>query len=825
MVAADINFTAFSLPPQNVDAEESILGGILLEADAIGRVSKVLSEESFYITSHQVIYRACQSLHAEGHPTDLTTVADWLNNNNLLSQAGGLSKLAELVERTVSAINIDRYAALVVDKHLRRQLIQASNEIAHLSYETHIPLETVFKQAEKKIRLCVPKDEVDHAVYTGLIKEVEYVVKSVFDPGFKQFKLCELSKKYKINAKSLEDIYFKHLVCKEYEPFQSWDELSAKHEGKTQKWLAGGLIPTPSTVLLHAPGGTGKTRFIYRFIQRLLMGEDWDFPINQASQGLIIQTDEAPEQTISTLKRQGFDQSLNLKFKTKWTVEQIALLRHELEQMEEKPAFLLIDNLTSVSRHSLFSENDVEYARPILLLNEIARDFDLAIVIIHHSNVQGNARGTSAIIASVDMELKLGVCPNDLTGEKRLLTIGKTRMRRPTQYQMEVDWDTNDWQIEQEIGEEPDGLAGKTKSRIISHLKANRGKVFESEELGHILASSVDNIRRCAGRLAADGIICQTTTNHRGKRGYFLPNYGGSGPDTPPDPFLDNQQTDRQGNPYSTGTSLQVLTASAKKMTGDPFLEDQQTDQQTDQQGNPCSVSNRTSSDLLIRKFANFSEEASEKNAKKTDQEISKAIAEPETVTQQGTQQILTPDPFADPVADRQGSDQEWHIQECDSCGEVSGDRQEKEELTEVIRAPKITFYSLSLRPQVGDIVGKEGVKVEGVIRKLSGRKNINVVISWSKGFTQEYTLNELEGLGFGKVRLDDDQEQASPAAQTEECWAYHPVCKEWLYAKLIRRRTRSAQVEVRFLGESKRELQQSHVRAFVLDQKPTENP
>ncbi|AFZ21786.1 replicative DNA helicase [Allocoleopsis franciscana] len=149
----DLSFSAFSnaLPPQNVDAEESILGGILLDPEAMGRVADVLRPEAFYINTHKEIYKAILALHTQGKPVDLMSVTTWLYDHELLAKVGGQSKLAELVERTVSAVNVDRYAALVVDKYLRRQLIQAGNDIVELGYETSIELETVFDQAEQKI--------------------------------------------------------------------------------------------------------------------------------------------------------------------------------------------------------------------------------------------------------------------------------------------------------------------------------------------------------------------------------------------------------------------------------------------------------------------------------------------------------------------------------------------------------------------------------------------------------------------------------------------------------------------------------------------------
>lgn len=149
----ELNFSLFSnsLPPQNVDAEESILGGILLDPDAIGRVADILKPEAFYINAHKEIYKVALLLHTTGKPTDLMSVATWLYDNELLEKVGGQAKLAQLVDRTVSAVNIDRYAQLVVEKHLRRQLIQAGNEIVKLGYDTSLELESVFDQSEQKI--------------------------------------------------------------------------------------------------------------------------------------------------------------------------------------------------------------------------------------------------------------------------------------------------------------------------------------------------------------------------------------------------------------------------------------------------------------------------------------------------------------------------------------------------------------------------------------------------------------------------------------------------------------------------------------------------
>lgn len=139
------------LPPQNIEAEEAILGGILIDPEAIGRVTEIMTPEAFYIGAHRSIYQAALDLQARGLPTDLMGIASWLKDKGTLEKVGGQSRLAQLVDRTISAANIDQYAKLVIDKYTRRKLIQSGGEIIQLGYETETPLEDVLDQSEQAL--------------------------------------------------------------------------------------------------------------------------------------------------------------------------------------------------------------------------------------------------------------------------------------------------------------------------------------------------------------------------------------------------------------------------------------------------------------------------------------------------------------------------------------------------------------------------------------------------------------------------------------------------------------------------------------------------
>ncbi len=151
--ALDLDFSSNldRLPPQNIEAEEAILGGILLDPEAIERVVDMLQPEALYIPAHRDIYAAARALHRKGKPTDLLQIINYLQDFGLLERVGGRNKLASLMDCTVSAVNIDSLAELVIEKHRRRQLIKAGNKIISLGYNQENDLNEQLNTAEEQI--------------------------------------------------------------------------------------------------------------------------------------------------------------------------------------------------------------------------------------------------------------------------------------------------------------------------------------------------------------------------------------------------------------------------------------------------------------------------------------------------------------------------------------------------------------------------------------------------------------------------------------------------------------------------------------------------
>lgn len=124
----------YRIPPHSVEAEQSVLGALLLENAALDRISDVISEGDFYNEAHRFIFRAVQRLVSDGKPADVITVGDWLKNADRLDYVGGMPYLGALAQSVPTAANIRRYAEIVREHSVLRSLAAVASEIADAAY-------------------------------------------------------------------------------------------------------------------------------------------------------------------------------------------------------------------------------------------------------------------------------------------------------------------------------------------------------------------------------------------------------------------------------------------------------------------------------------------------------------------------------------------------------------------------------------------------------------------------------------------------------------------------------------------------------------------
>ena len=140
-----------NLPPANIEAEEAILGGILFDPQAISCVEGSLVPNAFYVSAYQEIYQTALKLYHQSNPTDFMAVSTYLADRDRLDKVGGTAKLAQLLNRTISAVNIDRYVDLVMDKFHRRRVIEVGHKIVDFGYDSTLELEKLLNDSEQEI--------------------------------------------------------------------------------------------------------------------------------------------------------------------------------------------------------------------------------------------------------------------------------------------------------------------------------------------------------------------------------------------------------------------------------------------------------------------------------------------------------------------------------------------------------------------------------------------------------------------------------------------------------------------------------------------------
>src|SRR5690554_6469001 len=123
------------VPPQSVEAEQAVLGGLMLAPDAYDRIADMLVVEDFYRRDHQLIYRAIRDLAEGSRPCDVVTIGEWFESQGLSGEVAGGAYLVELANTTASAANIKAYAEIVRDKAVLRQLIEVGTGIVNDGFQ------------------------------------------------------------------------------------------------------------------------------------------------------------------------------------------------------------------------------------------------------------------------------------------------------------------------------------------------------------------------------------------------------------------------------------------------------------------------------------------------------------------------------------------------------------------------------------------------------------------------------------------------------------------------------------------------------------------
>lgn len=139
------------VPPQNIEAEQAVLGAMLIDKEAIAKATEVLLADDFYREAHRVIFSAMLELYNKNEAVDMVTVTEILKRDNKLEDIGGIAYITSLANVVLTAANVKYHAEIVAEKSVLRQLVRVSTEIAAMGYEANEDVGTLLDTAESRI--------------------------------------------------------------------------------------------------------------------------------------------------------------------------------------------------------------------------------------------------------------------------------------------------------------------------------------------------------------------------------------------------------------------------------------------------------------------------------------------------------------------------------------------------------------------------------------------------------------------------------------------------------------------------------------------------
>ena len=234
----DSDIARIKMQPHSIEAEQSVLGGLLLSADAWDSVAESVSDRDFYRADHRLIFRQIARLAEDSHPIDVITVADKLEASGELEAAGGLPYLAELAQNTPSASNIRAYGQVVRERASLRKLIEAAQDIADSGFN--------------------PEGRTSGQ----LVDEAERLIMQISEEGAKSGGPKDVNPLLKSALERIEEL------------FNSGGDITGLSTGFADlDGMTSGLQPSDLVIVAGRPS-MGKTSFAMNLVENAVLGQD-----------------------------------------------------------------------------------------------------------------------------------------------------------------------------------------------------------------------------------------------------------------------------------------------------------------------------------------------------------------------------------------------------------------------------------------------------------------------------------------------------------------------------------------------------------------------
>lgn len=357
------------LQPQNVEAETAVLGGMLLDENAVSDVIYKLSEDSFYKPAHRKIFDAMRSLYEENKAIDVITLTDKLKMAGELERAGGAAYITSLLNVVSSASNIDQYVAILHEKAILRNLIAISSDIAAECYDADIDVNNLIDRVEKRVfDISQKRIDSDFVPIGNLVKDSVMTVQNLYN---KKTLLTGLSSGYKDLDERLSGLQRSDLLVMAARPSMGKTSLAlgiAENVGVVDKKAVAIFSLEMSKEQLVMRMLCSLARINAHKVRRGFLGES-DFPELVKAAGKLsaapIYIDDTPGISVMELRAK----ARRLKLKSK--VELIIIDYLQLIQGTSRRAENRQQEISDISRalKALARELDV----PVIVLSQLNR--------------------------------------------------------------------------------------------------------------------------------------------------------------------------------------------------------------------------------------------------------------------------------------------------------------------------------------------------------------------------------------------------------------------------------------------------------------------
>ena len=500
-----------------IEIEQEIIGGLLLDPNAIGRIYDDLDPKYFTVYFYQDIINCIKDLHRQGKTPDLITVTLELKQRNKITDGSEQVAIATIAARTVCAVNIDQHLQTLIENYNRSDYFDngklkpsaAINRIKEIynsdRSQEQIQLDLLDLQEEtgmsdrkwyefsrtairesKKIRY-----KLDLTSLSGITNELD-----------RSIKISEIAEIYRKSRKIIEaDI--RSLESSVIESVKDEGDLFdfLDSEAGIIDWIYPGLLPKGELLLLASQPKVGKTLFATDIMYAHLTGTPLHGNPIPKGRVLYYYTDEPGKRSVQRrLCNRGFDllESLrgDMRLRQHLQLNNLEALEEQLKTF--RPTLVVIDSLTAIASDIGISENDVEFAKYVYKLGALLNKYGAAGILIHHENkseshqgidkVSGSSRITAAVWGIAQMKT-LAKKDDDSVDNETTPRLLKLTPREGAPQNLMFELLPRDLWSEQSIfkfiGSEDDKNNEKQNqsSQILKFLNANKGVGFAVQEL------------------------------------------------------------------------------------------------------------------------------------------------------------------------------------------------------------------------------------------------------------------------------------------------------------------------------------------------------